>query len=92
VVRPPNSLQTTPARWGNLRDRWATTLRRVYHQEHAHSGKHELPVPFGHQRDQHRRVFVRSELTRPQRNFGKIIRDKGKTRTTKLQFRIPLMF
>ena len=25
AVRPPNSLQTTPARWGNLRDRWATT-------------------------------------------------------------------
>ena len=25
VVRPPNTLQTTPARWGNLRDRWATT-------------------------------------------------------------------
>src|SRR6185503_12698320 len=25
AVRPPNTLQTTPARWGNLRDRWATT-------------------------------------------------------------------
>ncbi len=93
-VRPPNTLQTTPARWGNLRDRWATTydasaikttqIREGMTFQFRFEAFNALNTP----------VFSSDpNLTPTSTNFGKIIRDNGQSNASRsLQFGFRLMF
>ena len=73
AVRPPNSLQTTPARWGNLRDRWATTYDASVIKNTRIREGHQQPVPIrGVQRAEHARVFLRPE---PDADFDELRQD-----------------
>jgi hypothetical protein len=93
-VRPPNSLQTTPARWGNLRDRWATTydasvikntrIREGMNCQFRMEAFNALNTP----------VFSSDpNLTPTSTNFGKIIRDNGQSNASRsLQFGFRFMF
>ncbi len=94
AVRPPNSLQTTPARWGNLRDRWATTydasiikntrIREGMNCQFRLEAFNALNTP----------VFSSDpNLTPTSTNFGKIIRDNGQSNASRsLQFGFRFMF
>jgi hypothetical protein len=93
-IRPPNTLQTTPARWGNLRDRWATTydaaaikntrIREGVNFQFRWEAFNALNTP----------VFSSDpNLTPTSTNFGKIIRDNGQSNASRsLQFGFRLMF
>jgi hypothetical protein len=93
-VRPPNSLQTTPARWGNLRDQWATTydasvikntrIREGMTTQFRFEAFNALNTP----------VFSSDpNLTPTSTNFGKIIRDNGQNNAARsLQFGFRFMF
>jgi hypothetical protein len=93
-IRPPNTLQTTPARWGNLRDRWATTydaaaikntrIREGMNFQFRWEAFNALNTP----------VFSSDpNLTPTSTNFGKIIRDNGQSNASRsLQFGFRLMF
>ena len=94
AVRPPNSLATTPARWGNLRDRWATTydtaiikntrIREGMNSQFRFEAFNALNTP----------VFSSDpNLTVTSTNFGKIIRDNGQNNAPRsIQFGFRLMF
>jgi hypothetical protein len=94
AVRTPNSLQTTPARWGNLRDRWATTydasvikntrIREGMNCQFRFEAFNALNTP----------VFSSDpNLTPTSTNFGKIIRDNGQNNAARsLQFGFRFMF
>ena len=94
AVRPPNSLSTTPARWGNLRDRWATTydasvikntrIREGMNCQFRLEAFNALNTP----------VFSSDpNLTVTSTNFGKIIRDNGQNNASRsLQFGFRFMF
>jgi hypothetical protein len=94
AVRPPNTLQTTPARWGNLRDRWATTydasiikntrIRESIMTQFRFEAFNATNTP----------VFSSDpNLTPTSTNFGKIIRDNGQSNAPRtLQFGFRLMF
>jgi hypothetical protein len=94
AVRPPNSLQSTPARWGNLRDRWATTydasiikntrIRESMTCQFRFEAFNALNTP----------VFSSDpNLTPTSTNFGKIIRDNGQSNAARsLQFGFRFMF
>jgi hypothetical protein len=94
AVRPPNSLSTTPARWGNLRDRWATTydasvikntrIREGMNCQFRMEAFNALNTP----------VFSSDpNLTPTSTNFGKIIRDNGQNNAARsLQFGFRFMF
>jgi hypothetical protein len=93
-VRAPNTLQTTPARWGNLRDPWATTydaslikntrIREGINSQFRFEAFNALNTP----------VFSSDpNLTPTSTNFGKIIRDNGQSNASRsLQFGFRLMF
>jgi len=93
-VRAPNTLQTTPARWGNLRDRWATTydasaikntrIREGMNAQFRFEMFNALNTP----------VFSGDpNLTPTSTNFGKIIRDNGQSNAARsLQFGFRFMF
>jgi Carboxypeptidase regulatory-like domain len=93
-VRTPNSLQTTPDRWGNLRDRWATTydasiikttrIREGMNCQFRLEAFNALNTP----------VFSSDpNLTPTSTNFGKIIRDNGQSNAPRsLQFGFRFMF
>jgi hypothetical protein len=94
AIRTPNSLQTTPARWGNLRDRWATTydaslikntrIREGMNCQFRLEAFNALNTP----------VFSSDpNLTPTSTNFGKIIRDNGQSNASRsLQFGFRFMF
>jgi hypothetical protein len=94
AIRTPNSLQTTPARWGNLRDRWATTydasiikntrIREGMNCQFRLEAFNVLNTP----------VFSSDpNLTPTSTNFGKIIRDNGQSNAPRsLQFGFRFMF
>jgi hypothetical protein len=94
AIRPPNTLQTTPARWGNLRDPWATTydasvikntrIREGMTSQFRFEAFNALNTP----------VFASDpNLTPTSTNFGKIIRDNGQSNAARsLQFGFRLMF
>jgi hypothetical protein len=93
-IRTPNSLQTTPARWGNLRDPWATTydasmikntrIREGMNCQFRLEAFNALNTP----------VFASDpNLTPTSTNFGKIIRDNGQSNAPRsLQFAFRFMF
>jgi len=93
-VRAPNTLQTTPARWGNLHDPWATTydasaikttrIREGMSCQFRFEAFNALNTP----------VFSGDpNLTPTSTNFGKIIRDNGQSNAARsLQFGFRFMF
>ena len=94
AVRPPNTLRTTPSRWGNLRDRWATTydasiikntrIRESINTQFRFEAFNALNTP----------VFASDpNLTPTSTNFGRIIRDNGQSNAPRtLQFGFRVMF
>jgi len=94
AVRPPNSLQTTPARWGNLRDRWATTYdASIIKNTRIREG---MNAQFRFEAFNATNTAVFSSdpnLTPTSTNFGKIIRDNGQSNAARsLQFGFRFMF
>jgi hypothetical protein len=94
VVRPPNTLQTTPARWGNLRDRWATTYdASMIKNTRIREG---MSCQFRLEAFNATNTAVFSSdpnLTPTSTNFGKIIRDNGQSNAPRsLQFGFRFMF
>jgi hypothetical protein len=94
MVRGPNSLQTTPARWGNLRDRWATTYdASIIKNTRIREGMNSQ-FRFEAFNATNTAVFSSDpNLTPTSTNFGKIIRDNGQSNASRsLQFGFRLMF
>ena len=93
-VRPANTLRTTPDRWGNLRNRWATTydasmlkttkIRENITTQFRFEAFNALNTP----------VFASDpNLTVTSTNFGKIIRDNGQSNAARsIQFGFRVMF
>ena len=93
-IRQANTLQTTPARWGNLRDSWATTydaaaikttrIREAMSLQLRLEAFNALNTP----------VFSSDpNLSPTSANFGKLIRDGGQNNAPRsLQFAVRLKF
>jgi len=93
-IRQANTLQTTPLRWGNLRDRWATTydaaaikttpIREGMTLQFRLEAFNALNTP----------VFSSDpNLTPTSANFGRVIRDNGQNNAPRsLQFAFRLKF
>jgi hypothetical protein len=93
-VRQPNTLQTTPARWGNLRDRWATTYdASAIKTTRIREG---MTAQFRFEAFNATNTAVFSgdpNLTPTSTNFGKIIRDNGQSNAPRsIQFGFRLMY
>jgi hypothetical protein len=94
AVRPPNTLRTTPLRWGHIRDQWATTydasvikstrIRENINTQFRFEAFNALNTP----------VFSSDpNLTPTSTNFGKIIRDNGQNNAPRsIQFGFRVMF
>jgi len=92
--RQANTLQTTPLRWGNLRDRWATTydaaaikttpIREGMSLQFRMEAFNALNTP----------VFSSDpNLSPTSANFGRVIRDNGQNNAPRsLQFALRLKF
>jgi hypothetical protein len=93
-IRPPNTLQTTPARWGNLRDRWATTYDASVIKNTRIRESMTCQFRFEAFNATNTPVFSSDpNLTPTSTNFGKIIRDNGQSNAARsLQFGFRLMF
>ena len=93
-IRQANTLQTFPSRWGNLRDRWATTydaaaikttrIREGMTAQFRFEAFNALNTP----------VFSSDpNLSPTSANFGKLIRDGGQNNAPRsLQFALRLKF
>jgi hypothetical protein len=94
AVRPPNTLRTTPLRYGNLRNQWGTTydasmikttrLRESITTQFRFEAFNALNTP----------VFSADpNLTPTSTNFGRIIRDNGQNNAPRtIQFGFRVMF
>jgi hypothetical protein len=94
AIRQANTLQTTPLRWGNLRDRWATTydaaaikttrIREGVSLQFRLEAFNALNTP----------VFSSDpNLSPTSPNFGRLIRDNGQNNAPRsLQFAFRLKF
>ena len=78
AVRPPNSLADHAGALGKSARSMGHHLRCLGHQEHAHPGRHELPVPVrGLQRVEHARIFRRPK---PDADFDELRQDHPRQR------------
>ena len=94
AVRPPNTLVTAAARWGNLRDRWATTYDASAIKNTRIREGMNFQFRFEAFNATNTPVFSSDpNLTPTSANFGKLIRDNGQNNAPRsLQFGFRLMF
>ncbi|HKA01046.1 MAG TPA: carboxypeptidase-like regulatory domain-containing protein [Candidatus Solibacter sp.] len=94
AVRQPNTLRTTPLRWGNLRDRWATTYDASMIKTTRIRENITTQFRFEAFNATNTPVFSSDpNLTPTSTNFGKIIRDNGQSNAARsIQFGFRVMF
>ena len=92
--RQANTLQTFPARWGNIRDRWATTYDAAAIKTTRIREGMSLQFRFEAFNALNTPVFSSDpNLSPTSANFGKIIRDSGQNNAPRsLQFAFRLKF
>ena len=92
--RQANTLQTFPARWGNIRDRWATTYDAAAIKTTRLREGMSLQFRFEAFNALNSPVFSSDpNLSPTSANFGKIIRDSGQNNAPRsLQFAFRLKF
>jgi hypothetical protein len=94
LIRQANTLQTTPLRWGNLRDRWATTYDAAAIK--TTPIREGLSLQFRMEAFNATNTPVFSSdpnLSPTSANFGRIIRDNGQNNAPRsLQFAFRLKF
>ena len=91
----PNTLQTTPARWGHIRNQWATTYDMSVIKNTRVQGRHQRPNS-GSKPSTRLNTPVFSgdpNITPTSTNFGKVIRDNGQNNAPRsIQFGFRVMF
>src|SRR5262249_51078360 len=94
AVRPPNTLRTTPLRFGNLRDRWATTYDASMIKSTRIRENITTQFRFEAFNATNTPIFSSyPNLTPTSTNFGKIIRDNGQSNAARsIQFGFRVMF
>lgn len=93
-VRGPNTLQTTPARWGHIRNQWATTYDMSVIKNTRVKEGINTQFRFEAFNATNTPVFSGDPNNTPtSTNFGKIIRDNGQNNAPRsIQFGFRVMF
>jgi hypothetical protein len=93
-VRGPNTLQTTPARWGHIRNQWATTYDMSMIKNTRIKEGINTQFRFEAFNATNTPVFSGDPNNTPtSTNFGKIIRDNGQNNAPRsIQFGFRVMF